>query len=225
MLLRTIALDYDGTIATNGVLHPKVREAIREARNAGLLVIIVTGRILRELRRVAGDLSFVDAVVAENGAVILLSNSHRRMLVPPPFPALLNELSVRGIEFVVGRCLVDLDAEHAHTVLSIIEELGIPLAISSCRLAARFRRPGHRRCGASRSPFTQFTAARSRSRHSLSQHGPYIALDQDLHSRDSGPIRGTYRLNQGLPNPLFCRRLNPFRLRKYLPILAFKGLN
>ena len=130
MLLRTIALDYDGTIATNGVLHPKVREAIREARNAGLLVIIVTGRILRELRRVAGDLSFVDAVVAENGAVILLSNSHRRMLVPPPFPALLNELSARGIEFVVGRCLVDLDAEHAHTVLSIIEELGMPLAIS-----------------------------------------------------------------------------------------------
>jgi hydroxymethylpyrimidine pyrophosphatase-like HAD family hydrolase len=130
MLLRTIALDYDGTIATNGALHPKVREAIREARNAGLLVIIVTGRILQELRRVAGDLSFVDAVVAENGAVILLSNSHRRMLAPPPFPVLLNELSNRGIEFAVGRCLVDLDAEHANTVLSILKELELPLAIS-----------------------------------------------------------------------------------------------
>jgi hydroxymethylpyrimidine pyrophosphatase-like HAD family hydrolase len=130
MLLRTIALDYDGTIATNGVLHSKVREAIREVRNAGLLVIIVTGKILRELRLVAGDLSFVDGVVAENGAVILVANSHRRILAPPPFPVLLNELSNRGIEFVVGRCLVDLDAEHAHTVLSILKELELPLTLS-----------------------------------------------------------------------------------------------
>ncbi len=130
MLLRTIAIDYDGTVATNGVLHPKVREAIREVRNTGLLVIIATGRILRELRRVAGDLSFVDAVVAENGAVILMSNGHRRMLAPPPFPVLLNELSNRGIEFVVGRCLVDLDAEHANTVVSILKELELPLALS-----------------------------------------------------------------------------------------------
>lgn len=96
MLLRAIALDYDGTIATDGVLHPEVRQAIKKARNSGLLVIIVTGRILRELRLVVGDLSFVDAVVAENGAVILLSNGHRRVLGRPPFPILLNELSDRS---------------------------------------------------------------------------------------------------------------------------------
>ncbi len=130
MLLRAIALDYDGTIATNGVMHPEVREAIKTARQSGLLVIIVTGRILRELRRVAGDLDFVDAVVAENGAVLLLSNGHRRLLAPPPFPILLNKLSDRSIEFTVGRCLVDLDAEHAGAVLSIIRELELPLTLS-----------------------------------------------------------------------------------------------
>ncbi len=130
MLLRVIALDYDGTIAEEGVLHPAIREAIAEVRDSGLFVVIVTGRILRELRRVAGDLSFVDGVVAENGAVILLSNGHRRLLGPPPFPVLLRELSDRGIEFVVGRCLVDLDAEHADAVLSIIREQKLPLMIS-----------------------------------------------------------------------------------------------
>ncbi len=132
MLLRVIAIDYDGTIAEGGVLHRAVREAIDEARDAGLFVVIVTGRILRELRRVAGDfdLTFVDGVVAENGAVILLSNGHRRLLGPPPFPVLLRELSDRGIEFVVGRCLVDMDAEHADTVLSIIREQKLPLMIS-----------------------------------------------------------------------------------------------
>lgn len=130
MLLRVIALDYDGTIANDGVVHPDVRKAIKDARQSGLLVIIVTGRILRELRRVAGELDFVDAVVAENGAVLLLSNGHRRLLAPPPFPVLLNKLSDRSIEFTVGRCLVDLDAEHAPAVLSIIRELELPLAIS-----------------------------------------------------------------------------------------------
>ena len=130
MLLRVIALDYDGTIAEDGVLHPEVREAIAEARQAGLFVVIVTGRILRELRRVAGDLSFVDGVVAENGAVILLANGHRRLLGPPPFPVFLSELSERGIEFVVGRCLIDLDAEHSQSVLSIIREKNLPLMIS-----------------------------------------------------------------------------------------------
>ncbi len=130
MLLRAIALDYDGTIATNGVVHPDVRDSIKAARQSGLLVIIVTGRILRELRRVAGELDFVDAVVAENGAVLLLSNGHRRLLAPPPFPVLLSKLSDRNIEFTVGRCLVDLDAEHASSVLSIIRELELPLVIS-----------------------------------------------------------------------------------------------
>lgn len=130
MLLRVIALDYDGTIAEEGVIHPAIREAIAEVRESGLFVVIVTGRILRELRRVAGDLSFVDGVVAENGAVILLANGHRRLLGPPPFPVLLRELSNRGIEFVVGRCLVDMDAEHADSVLSIIREQKLPLMIS-----------------------------------------------------------------------------------------------
>ncbi len=130
MLLRVIAIDYDGTIAEEGVLHPDVREAILEAREAGLFVVIVTGRILRELRRVAGDLSFVDGVVAENGAVILLANGHRRLLGPPPFPVFLRELSERGIEFVAGRCLIDIDAEHCQSVLSIIREKSLPLMIS-----------------------------------------------------------------------------------------------
>lgn len=130
MLLRSIAIDYDGTIAQNGVLNENVRDAIVEARSTGLNVVIVTGRILRELRRVAGDLSFVDGVVAENGAVILVSNGHRRLLGPPPIPLLLNELSEHRIEFVVGRCLVDMDAEHAETVLSIIRQNELPLMIA-----------------------------------------------------------------------------------------------
>ena len=48
MRLRVIAIDYDGTIARDGVLDPSVRTAFAEARKRGMLVIIVTGRILSE---------------------------------------------------------------------------------------------------------------------------------------------------------------------------------
>jgi len=70
MKLSTIALDFDGTIARSDVLDPDVREAIAEVRAQGIVAILVTGRILDDLRRVARDLHFVDAVVGENGAVI-----------------------------------------------------------------------------------------------------------------------------------------------------------
>jgi len=54
MRLRVIATDYDGTIASDGVLDPSVREAITNAREPGVFVVIVIGRILSELRDVAG---------------------------------------------------------------------------------------------------------------------------------------------------------------------------
>ena len=55
MKLSVIALDYDGTIARGDVLDPSVRDAIAAARSHGIVVLLVTGRILDELRRVAGD--------------------------------------------------------------------------------------------------------------------------------------------------------------------------
>ena len=63
MKLSVIALDYDGTIARGDVLDLSVRDAIAAARTHGIVVLLVTGRILDELRRVAGDLHFVDGVI------------------------------------------------------------------------------------------------------------------------------------------------------------------
>ena len=70
MKLSALALDYDGTIATHGVMHSDVRSAIGAARDAGIVVILATGRRLDDLKRVAGDLGCFDVVVAENGAVL-----------------------------------------------------------------------------------------------------------------------------------------------------------
>ena len=130
MRLRAIAVDYDGTIATDGVLFPAVRESIRQARERGVVVIIVTGRILSDLCRVAGSLDFVDGVVAENGAVVSLPNGHTTSLGQAPPQPLLAELSKRGIDFQVGRCVVEMDADVAQIAISLIRKLELPLAIT-----------------------------------------------------------------------------------------------
>jgi len=80
MRFSVLALDYDGTIARDEALDPDVRLAITEARACGIVVVLVTGRVLSDLVRVAGDLQFADAIVAENGAVLALPNGHSRML-------------------------------------------------------------------------------------------------------------------------------------------------
>ncbi len=116
MKFGVLALDYDGTIARDGVLDPEVKAAIMEARARGIVVVIVTGRILSELKQVAGDLGFVDAVVAENGAVLAFPNGHTLIGHPPP-QLFLDELRRLGIEAKTGLCIVEVDAALATQIL------------------------------------------------------------------------------------------------------------
>lgn len=129
MKFGVLALDFDGTIARSGVLDPDVKAAIKEARGRGIVVIIVTGRILSELRKAAGDLDFVDAVVAENGAVLAFPNGQSRLIGHPPTQNFFDELRRRDIEIKIGQCVVEADAGTASRILAVIRQLELPLAI------------------------------------------------------------------------------------------------
>ena len=130
MKLSVLALDYDGTVAHADALDPAVRDAIAAARTRGIVVLLVTGRILDELRRVAGDLHFVDGVVAENGAVIHFPTSGRTSALAPSVPdTLLTELRRRAIPVAAGQCLVDADANDAPRLLEVIRRLELPLVL------------------------------------------------------------------------------------------------
>lgn len=124
-----LALDYDGTIARDGVLDPDVRSAIAEVRTRGIVVVLVSGRILSDLKRATGGIEFVDAVVAENGAVLALPNGRTRPLGDPPPQAFLAELHRRGIQFATGECVVDADASSGQQILTVIRELELPLVM------------------------------------------------------------------------------------------------
>ena len=61
MKLCVVALDYDGTIARDGRVEPLVLEAVKEAQARGIVVILVTGRIMADLRRVLPEHELFDA--------------------------------------------------------------------------------------------------------------------------------------------------------------------
>ena len=124
MKFSVLALDYDGTIARDGSLDPDVRSAIAEVRSRGIAVVLVTGRILEELRQMTGGLGFVDAVVAENGAVLAFSSGNSRLIGHPAPPIFLEELRRRGIEFKAGQCVVETDADMGYTSLGGDQRIG-----------------------------------------------------------------------------------------------------
>ena len=130
MKLSVLALDYDGTIATDRGVDPDVRQAIAQARTDGITVLLVTGRILSELRRVAGDLHFVDGVIAENGAVVHFPDSdHTSVLAPGVVEPLIRALESERVPFRAGKCLIDTDAAEGQRVLTIIRSLELPYVL------------------------------------------------------------------------------------------------
>jgi hydroxymethylpyrimidine pyrophosphatase-like HAD family hydrolase len=131
MKLSVIALDYDGTIASDNALEPAVRQAIADARARRIVVVIVTGRRLDDLRQAAGDVHFVDAIVAENGAVLHFpATGYTSVLAPAPPPALLEELAARGIPHVAGQCLVEAAAADAPAILDAVRARELPIALA-----------------------------------------------------------------------------------------------
>ncbi|HWB86867.1 MAG TPA: HAD hydrolase family protein [Bryobacteraceae bacterium] len=131
MKFSVLALDFDGTIAQNDVLDPAVRQAISELRSQGIIVVLVTGRSLEDLLRIAGDLHFVDAIVAENGAVLEFpASGYSTTFGAPPSPLLLDQLKREGIVFATGRAIVDASASDAARILAVVQRLELPLMLA-----------------------------------------------------------------------------------------------
>ena len=130
MKLHVLALDYDGTIATDGALDPQVRAAIAAARGRGFVVVLATGRILDDLRCLVGDLSVFDAIVAENGAVVAFPAAGRSTQVSAPIaPEFVAALRARRVALRTGVCVVELAAADRGVALEVLHELQLPLTL------------------------------------------------------------------------------------------------
>jgi hypothetical protein len=131
MKFAVLAVDFDGTIASGDVLDPEVRGAIADLRARGVVVVLATGRILEDLRRVVGELHFVDAVVAENGAVVTFPESgYTTVNGSPPAAALVAALEREGIRIEIGRVVIEAEAADAARILAVIRRLELPLVLA-----------------------------------------------------------------------------------------------
>ncbi|MFZ1178398.1 MAG: HAD-IIB family hydrolase, partial [Mycobacterium sp.] len=132
---QVIAVDFDGTLASDGQLSPGVVEAVDQARQTGLTLVLVTGRIGAELQAEFPHIvDHFDALVLENGAVIV-AKGHEGALAEPVDSALDDALAERGVPFRRGKVLVAIDGEHAATVVEVIGELGLDCQIVRNRAA------------------------------------------------------------------------------------------
>jgi len=125
--VHVLACDYDGTIAEAGRCSPEMARALARVRESGRKVLLVTGRMLPDLRSVCPDVDrMVDAIVAENGALLYFPETREaRTLGDPPESALVEELRRRGVPFDLGSSIVATTEGYADMALAAIRETGV----------------------------------------------------------------------------------------------------
>jgi hypothetical protein len=123
--LRAIAIDFDGTLADGGTPAEAALVAIEEIRDQGLRAVLVTGRILDELRGVFPSVDrYFDAIVAENGAVISLGDGTSMMSTPVEFE-LDDALFRRAVPFRRGQVLLATHTGYENEIQEEIHRLGL----------------------------------------------------------------------------------------------------
>lgn len=124
---RALATDYDGTIATHGVVDERTLQALQRARDAGIRLILVSGRELESLQRTFDRFDLFDLMVLENGGLLYEPASGREwpLCDPPPLP-LVEALRARNVHpLSVGRVIVATFEPHDAAVLECIHSAGL----------------------------------------------------------------------------------------------------
>lgn len=126
MTFDALATDFDGTIAHDGTVDAATAAALRRAKDAGVRLVMVTGRELPDLFRTFDRVDLFNRVVAENGAVLYDPHSGSiEVLGQPPPPALLEILAGRGVPISTGHSIVATVEPFEHEVLSAIRDLAL----------------------------------------------------------------------------------------------------
>ena len=103
MYFVALATDYDGTIAEDGVVAEATLEALRELKQSGRKLLLVTGRELPDLKKVFPEIALFDLVVAENGGILFdPKTSEETLLAPEPPQVFLDRLQAREVPVPSG---------------------------------------------------------------------------------------------------------------------------
>lgn len=152
MTYLALATDYDGTLATDGQVDDRTLAALQRWRDSGRKLILITGRQLDDLIKIATCLDFFDWVVAENGAILYQPASKiEKPLAERPSAEFIEQLNYRiqkaseankqqtSQEFAhiqsdypivgVGRIIVATWEPYSVQALALIQEMQLDLQV------------------------------------------------------------------------------------------------
>jgi hydroxymethylpyrimidine pyrophosphatase-like HAD family hydrolase len=127
---RAAVVDYDGTLTDAQRPDAQVLDAVRGVRATGRKCVLVTGRILAELRADFPDVNdHFDAIVGENGGVLWLPGTEDRAIATPVDPGLEAALRSRGVHAHRGWVLLATETTYDDIVNEEIARLGLEVQI------------------------------------------------------------------------------------------------
>jgi hydroxymethylpyrimidine pyrophosphatase-like HAD family hydrolase len=131
MQYHALAVDYDGTLATDGRVDDETIEALRRLRESGRRLVLVTGRIMPQLLKVFPQMGLCNVVVADNGALVYdPATEEKCALAERPPQEFIEMLAHRGVPSIeIGDVIVATWEPHETTVLATIRDLALELQI------------------------------------------------------------------------------------------------
>jgi len=131
MRFYVLALDYDGTIASDGRVSAATVAALQRLVDTGRRLVLVTGRELDQLLEIFPEVGLFEWVVAENGALLYRpSNREEKILAEPPPASFVLKLRERGVApMSVGRVIIATWEPHQTVVLDTIRDQGLELQV------------------------------------------------------------------------------------------------
>lgn len=143
MHLKVLACDLDGTLTKNGEVANETWATLRQAKAAGLTLILVTGRILDTFSADGPYAELCDAIVAENGAIVYFPRHDR---VESPFghvsAAVIKHLECLAVPLERGTAIVATRVPHDEAVLAVLREIGGGATVEYNRGAVMVLPPG-----------------------------------------------------------------------------------
>ena len=131
MFYHTLAVDYDGTIAHDGLVDPATRSALERVKDSGRHLVLVTGRRLEPLLELFPNLGLFDRILAENRALVFDTQTGDERLLCPAVPMeFMQRLIDRGVHRIEhGRAIVATWQPHEVAALQVIHEMNLELQI------------------------------------------------------------------------------------------------
>lgn len=126
MRYKSLACDFDGTLADDGKISVDTLAALDRLKSSGRSLLLVTGRLLDDLFGTFPEYAICERIVAENGAVIYNpSDRSTKHLAASPSQKFIEALRRRNVgPLEIGQSIVAAHRIHEDAILEAIAEIG-----------------------------------------------------------------------------------------------------